>query len=112
MTGEYYIKEDWIESTSITELGEMAFSSSMGEPGQMAEIRRRVQSWLGTKTEELDGNAVLLEGDYNPKTYDSTRSIEYSREETRVVDGQAQVSAVLNRPLNHIRPWVFSRMLD
>ena len=50
-------------------------------------------------------------GDYGPQTLDDTRSLEYSREETRVVDREAQVTSAVDRPLQHVRPWVFCDML-
>ncbi len=112
VNGSYWAKQDWIESTSIPELGEMAFPASMTEPQQRAEVKRRVAAWLATKTEEFEGEALLLEGDYDPKTYDASRSTEYSREETRIVGGVAQVNVAIDRPLNHIKHWVFCDMYD
>ena len=38
--------------------------------------------------------------------------MEYSREETRVTDAQAQVTAAVDRPLCHVAPWIFCDMYD
>jgi hypothetical protein len=67
---------------------------------------------LDDETDEMNGGTIITEGDYDPQTYDPTRDIEYSREETRFVDGQAQVTAVVDRPLRQVRPWVFCDLYD
>eukprot|EP00969_Alexandrium_andersonii_P134970 5971079-Alexandrium_andersonii.AAC.1 len=86
----------------------MTFPASMPESEQRAEVARRVESWLATKEELFDGITVLVEGgEYDPSTYDASRPMEYSREETRVTDAQAQVTAAVDRPLRHVTPWVF-----
>ena len=59
--GSYYEKEGWLAPTTITELGEMSFPRSMSEAEQRAEVARRVQAWLATKTEVFEGK-ILVEG--------------------------------------------------
>ena len=109
--GSYYVKKGWLESVA-TSLGELTFSASMSEAEQRAEVARQVLAWLATKTEEFEGEKLLIEGSYDLQTYDSSRTLEYSREETRIVDGEAQVSAAIDRPLLHVKPWVFCEMYN
>ena len=39
--GTYWVKEDWLESTTVPSLGELAFPASMSEAEQRAEVRRQ-----------------------------------------------------------------------
>jgi hypothetical protein len=75
-------------------------------------VKRQVQSYLASIEGEFEGRKLLVAGEYDPQTYDDSRPIEYSRETTQVVDGQARVSAVIDRPLNFITPWAFSDMYN
>ena len=111
--GTYYIRETWIASTSILALGELAFPSSLPEAEQRAEVVRRVEAWLSSIEEKFDGETVVLEGDYDPQTFDRSRGIQYNREEVRPqADAGAQVTAAMHRPLRHVKPWIFCDMMD
>ena len=50
--GSYYVKEGWLESTSVPSLGELTFPASMSEVDQRAEVKRQVDAWLDSQTEE------------------------------------------------------------
>ena len=88
-------------------LGELQFPATMSDAEQRAEVKRQVESWLDAQPDDERFGAKLPVngGDYDPQTPDDTRSLEYSREETRVVDGEAQVATAVDRPLQHVRPW-------
>ncbi|MCP3885265.1 MAG: hypothetical protein GY700_07290, partial [Propionibacteriaceae bacterium] len=110
--GTYYVKDGWIDSTSIPALGELSFPATMSEAQQRAEVRRRTQAYLDTKTEWLGMKMITDGGDYDPQVYDESRGLEFSREEIRVADGEAQVTAAIDRPLRDARPIVYGDMAN
>ena len=71
--GTYYEKEDWLISTSLSEIGELSFSASLSEQEQRAEVRRVVDNYLAGKDELFDG-AKVIEDTYGPRWTRAARS--------------------------------------
>lgn len=108
--GSYYQKEGWVPSSAIPELSDLTFYGHLDEKDQRAEVLARVNSWLTSKKDRFEGKTIINEAAYDIQTLDTNREIEYSKEETFLEDGQAQVAAVLNRPLRAHDPLLWGDM--
>ena len=111
--GEYYTLDGWAISTSIANIGEFSFPSTMTEAEQKAEVQRQYAAWKATLTRDADGDLMVPADAYDPCSLDEAATEQYSKEESRpaaAVGGE--VRAVLHRPLRHIRPWIFCDMMN
>ncbi len=90
----------------------MSFPATLSKEEQQAEVQRRVQSYLNTKTQEFGGLKLLADA-YDVSTLDPSRPIQYSQEIVQPSpDSAAAASAVLHRPLMALLAWVFSSLFD
>jgi hypothetical protein len=82
----------------------------MSDEDQLAEVRRQTDAFIAGLPLDDEGRKVIVEGGGSTAHYtlDTSRAIEYNREEIIVnPDGSLTVSAVLHRPLRAARSWCF-----
>jgi len=109
--GSIYQRQDWLPSTALP-LGEIEVPRAMTEQEQIAEVKRRVATFLHTLPSDYTDHTethttkILLPGNDSgvASLLDTSRTTEYNK---LTVNAQGHASAVLHRPLRQAKPWRF-----